>query len=428
MMDRRGFLKNATLVSAACLMDFREALAWGAKDAEVGKAWKGWKKGQFQIHLIYTGVSESMFLIFPDGTTMLLDCGDHNAVGRGKLAVPVLPNPDRHAGEWISRYVRRVNPQKDYVDYMMLTHYHSDHGGNNKFYARKETRDGKDYYLSGFSQAAEYLTFGKAFDRCWPDYNDPLPLTQEAADAFEHMKDFYDYMLAHKKMEIEKFCLGETNQIAMKKDATAYPGFSVRNICANGRIADKEGNIRDLYAERKKSNPVKFSENGMSLGVIFTYGDFKFYTAGDFSDGWNLPNGERFEIEDAIADVVEPVSVVKINHHGHKSMTDKLVAALRPRVVVNNVWDQLHTLPSVMERFYNRNLYPGERIVCPTVFPAERRAEDAGQPWLDILNPSSFDAGHVIVNVEEGGKDYSVTYLTADDESMTVKSVMRFKS
>ena len=65
MMDRRGFLKNATLVSAACLMDFREALAWGAKDAEVGKAWKGWKKGQFQIHLIYTGVSESMFLIFP---------------------------------------------------------------------------------------------------------------------------------------------------------------------------------------------------------------------------------------------------------------------------------------------------------------------------------------------------------------------------
>ena len=52
MMDRRGFLKNATLVSAACLMDFREALAWGAKDAEVGKAWKGWKKGQFQIHLM----------------------------------------------------------------------------------------------------------------------------------------------------------------------------------------------------------------------------------------------------------------------------------------------------------------------------------------------------------------------------------------
>lgn len=45
MMDRRGFLKNATLVSAACLMDFREALAWGAKDAEVGKHGKDGKRG-----------------------------------------------------------------------------------------------------------------------------------------------------------------------------------------------------------------------------------------------------------------------------------------------------------------------------------------------------------------------------------------------
>lgn len=86
-------MKNATLVSAACLMDFREALAWGAKDAEVGKAWKGWKKGQFQIHLIYTGVSESMFLIFPDGTTMLLDCGDHNAVGRVNWLCRCFPIP-----------------------------------------------------------------------------------------------------------------------------------------------------------------------------------------------------------------------------------------------------------------------------------------------------------------------------------------------
>ena len=58
MMDRRGFLKNATLVSAACLMDFREALAWGAKDAEVGKAWKDGKKGKFQIIRFIPGVSD----------------------------------------------------------------------------------------------------------------------------------------------------------------------------------------------------------------------------------------------------------------------------------------------------------------------------------------------------------------------------------
>ena len=425
-MDRRDFLKKAALVGAACFIDFRLAFAQGTEDNEVGKAWKGWKKGQFQIHLIFTGVAESMFLIFPDGTTMLIDCGDFDALARGELAVPLLPSPERHSGEWISRYVQRVNPQKNYVDYMMLSHYHADHGGCDKFYAKKEIRDGKDYYIGGFSHAAEFLTLGKAIDRCWPDYNDPIPLTQEAADAFDHMKSFYDYMSAHKKLEIEKFRIGETDQIAMKKDVDAFPDFSVRNICANGRIADRNGNIRDLYEERKKSNPVKLNENGMSMGMIFTYGNFKFYTAGDFSDSWKLPNGERFEIENALAEVVEPVTVAKINHHGHHSMPAKLVSALRPRVFVNNVWDQLHTVAPVMERLYSRDLYPGDRIVCPTVFPAERRAEDAGKPWLDILNPASFDAGHVIVNVEEGGRDYSVTYLTADDESMIVKSVMRF--
>jgi len=32
------------------------------------------------------------------------------------------------------------------------------------------------------------------------------------------------------------------------------------------------------------------------------------------------------------------------------------------------------------------------------------------------------------LNVPPGGRDYTVSYLTARDESMTVRSVMRFKS
>ena len=43
-----------------------------------------WKKGEFQIHFIHTGVGESQFLIFPDGTTMLLDCPGNPAVYLGR--------------------------------------------------------------------------------------------------------------------------------------------------------------------------------------------------------------------------------------------------------------------------------------------------------------------------------------------------------
>ena len=157
-MDRRDFLKSALLSGGALLLsDWKEAFARGTQDPRAGKVWQGWKEGEFQIHFIYTGVGESMFLIFPDGTTMLLDCGDFDAAARGEKAVPILPNSDRHAGEWIARYVTRVNPAITDVDYMMLTHYHNDHAGSDQFYAEKIIRDGEEYALSGFSQTAETL-------------------------------------------------------------------------------------------------------------------------------------------------------------------------------------------------------------------------------------------------------------------------------
>lgn len=128
---RRAFVKSVLgTAGVAALGSWQKAFAAGQGDADAGKSWKGWKPGEFQIHFICTGVTESMFLIFPDSTTMLLDCGDHAAVTRLDLAVPVLPNPSRLAGDWIARYVQRVNPNRDQVDYMMASHLHQDHVGS----------------------------------------------------------------------------------------------------------------------------------------------------------------------------------------------------------------------------------------------------------------------------------------------------------
>ena len=427
-MDRRDFIKTSSFAATALLLDWEKAFAAGAAAPEAGKVWKGWSAGHFQAHFIYTGVAESVFMIFPDGTSMLLDCGDHNAIGRGKLAVPVLPSPDRHSGEWIARYVKRVNPHGRNVDYMMLSHYHNDHGGSATFYTGKVIRGSGPYTMSGFSQAAEFLNFKKAFDRAWPDYNDPIPLFDKSADNVAHMKMFYTYMVNHRGLEIEKFRVGETDQVRMLHNPERYSGFSIRNICGNGRIAYPDGKIVDLYADRKKDNPQWFNENGMSLGMIISYGPFKLYTAGDFSDKWNLSDGSLFETEAALADVCPKVNVAKINHHGHYSMPAKLLASLQARVYISCVWDQLHNVAPVMERIADRSIYPGDRIVCPGIFPKERREEDAGKAWLDVIKDSSFDGGHVVLDVPAGGKDYSITYLSAADESMKVLSVMNFKS
>ena len=424
-MDRRNFIKSCLLSGAAlCLTDWEKAFALGQRDPQVGKPWRGWKEGEFQIHFIYTGVAESLFLIFPDGTTMLLDCGDFDAAARGEKAVPILPDMSRHAGEWIARYVTRVNPAVTDVDYMVLTHYHSDHGGSDQFYAEKIIRDGEEYALSGFPQAAEILSFRKAVDRIWPDW-DHVPGAD--GDTVGHMQRFYRYMQAHRGLEIEKFRLGATDQFVQLHKAGRYPGFSVRNICGNGMIVSEDGVVKDLYAARKAAGKIIRNENGMSLGMIFQYGKFKFFTAGDFSDRFKDPDGTPRFIEDDLASVCSSVQVAKVNHHGHNSMSPKLVSALQPRVWVSCVWDQLHNLPPCMELLSDRSLYPGERIICPTIMPAERREVDGDAAWMKDIARPSYEGGHVVVNVEKGGGRYSVSYLSAQDESMTVRSVLHFK-
>ena len=130
-MNRRDFIACgvATCAVPPWAALFAQTVAAGTRHDAVGKALAPWEKGHFQIHFIYTGVAESMVWIMPDGPTMLLACGDHAAWMRGKKAVWVLPNGRKNAGEWVARYVARVNPAQNAVDYMMLSHHHSDHGG-----------------------------------------------------------------------------------------------------------------------------------------------------------------------------------------------------------------------------------------------------------------------------------------------------------
>ena len=76
---------------------------------EKGKVWPGWKRGEFQTHFIYTGRSESVFMIFPDGTTMLVDCGDYDVTRDicrasfepGHVVVSVAPGGDTYTVSYI---------------------------------------------------------------------------------------------------------------------------------------------------------------------------------------------------------------------------------------------------------------------------------------------------------------------------------------
>ena len=403
--------------------------------SEVGKAWRGWQEGEYQIHFICTGVAEAILHIFPDGTTMLLDCGDHPAITRLNYAVPVLPNPGRLAGDWIARYIKRVLPEGyqtkndlPLIDYMVLSHFHSDHSGIGEWVCTNHERRGlPGCYRSGFALAAEQLAFGKAIDRGWPFYDDPKP-GAIPAEELDHMTRLYKALHRRDGLEVEKFRLGAKDQIVPLHAPESVKDFEITNITANGKILCKDGSIKNLYEEKLKT-PGGLNENGMSLGMIIRYGKFSFYTDGDFSDKVPTADGQVLEIEDALAEELPKVDAAKINHHGHNSMPAKIVTALSARIWLACVWDQLHTLDHVMDRLSDQNLYPGPRMHFPTVFPKERCESAADRPYVQDVAPEVKGMGaHVVITIPKGGETYRVTCLKAVDESMEILGEYMFES
>ena len=381
--------------------------------------------GNLVIHFIHTGAGESVFFVFPDGTSLLLDCGGDAAINRGKYAVPVLPDGTRHNGEWIARYVRRANPRGADVDYLCLSHFHSDHAGTPKWCAGRASAADGGYALSGFAQAAQQLRFKTAIDRGWPDYREPaLPFGQP--EVLENMKRLYAHLARRDGLTVEKIRLGASDQIVPRQGPATCPDFSVRTVCANGKIALPDGTVRDVFGPHCRRCDVA-PENAMSIGFIVTYGAFRLFTGGDFCDIFR-EKGAYVCFDDDLADAVCRVDVAKVNHHGCDSMSRKLVAALAPRVWTAGVWDQYHMSDSTMALLSDRTIYPGTRLIAPGVYTAEHRLAAAGKPWLADLAPETFGGAHVVITVPPGGKTYTVEFFDAACEEPRKLGERRFDS
>ena len=426
-MKRREFVKgSAAALAALGLADFMKAFAAGTADPAVGQALAKWQPGHFQVHAIYTGVAESMFIIYPDGTTLLIDVGDHAAHLRGNKCIPILPSLERHAGEWISRYILRVNPNGKKVDRFLLSHYHSDHCGGNGYFAGRSA-DGS-YYKSGIGQALDFLDFGFAIDRASPDFKDPLPLPVDHMGVMKHLKGVYAEM-KRRGTKVEKFRL-EKGSTQLDPLHGKVDGFAIRPLCANGRILKEDGTVVDLYKHLVEApkRPKMFNENGMSIGMIFTYGKFRFYTAGDFSDGIVNAKGQRIQVENELGKYCGPVNLAKVNHHGHRSMSRNLVKNLQAQVYFACMWDQLHMTPDTMARLNDPKNGTLERLYCMQVLTKERRAQDKGADWIARVPKCVYEPKHLVFDVPPGGETFKVSFVRAADESMTVESVMNFKT
>lgn len=378
-----------------------------------------WQEGEMEIHHIYTGRGEANFMVFPDGTTLLIDAGDWDPKDYPKMC-ELLPDSSQRAGAWIARYIERMNPNKNKVDYLMISHFHSDHTGDcTNPAASTEGRD-PDYVLTGIAETGETIRFGKAFDRGYPDYNYPLPIHDLDVDNY---RAFVKWQTERFGLQQERFKVGASNQIALLNNPEKYHRlFSVRNLAANGEIWTGKGEKTVRYYDLNAKNVTGYqNENTKSIGLSVSYGPFRYYTAGDISGSLSDANGDPVNLEKKIAEACGQVDICKANHHAYlDAMPEEFICRIRARQYVIPTWDHEHTQPEVISRMTSEQLYPGERMVFSTYIPETLRKKYATEDWMTSVCPAN---GHVVVKVYDKGRKYKIYILSATDDSYPVKVV-----
>lgn len=382
---------------------------------KIGEPYRGWRAGEMDIHHIYTGRGESNFLIFPDATSMLVDAGDHDpAYEVFPYMTKPMPDKTRRAGEWIARYIMRVNPHKENVDYMMLSHFHGDHMGS---IAHGELTSGRnpDYQLTGFAQVGEWIRFGVAYDRGYPEYNYPTPI---GGKEVENYRAFLKHHATTYGMQQEEFKVGELNQISLKHDAKRYADlFSIRNLAANGEIWTGEGNKTIRYYDLNEKN-IKGgqNENTKSIAIRIDYGPFSYFTGGDITWGISDSEGKQINLEAQTGKVCGEVDVCKSNHHSYKdSMHEEFLEAIRAKHYITCAWDLQHTQPEILKRMLSKS----NCTIFHQYLWAEQMAKHQGEEWTkDVI-----EQGHIIVKAYDKGKKYKIYVVSAEDEEMIVKAI-----
>ena len=404
-------MRNLTLLLSLFL------ISCGAKDI-VGEPYRGWKSGELDIHHIYTGRGEANLYIFPDATTMLVDAGDHQAT------VPMTdPKPDlsRRGGEWVARYIERVNPHGVNVDYFMLSHFHDDHMGSTALDVPLTQGRGEDYKLVGLTDVGETIHFNKFFDRGYPNYNYPVEISN--ADVDNYLK-FIKY---HKKQYgavQEQFKLGALNQIIMKYNAEKYSDlFSIRNLAANGEVwSGEEGKTTRYYDLHPDNTASAGNENTKSLAFRIDYGPFSYFAGGDVTGNLKIANGEKVNIEAKVGEACGVVDVSKCSHHAYlDALHPDFLRNVKAKAYIDSVWDQYHTQESIISRILSQDIYEGERMFYSQYIVEKARKEHAGKEWYDN-GVCPYD-GHIVIKAYDKGRKYKIYRLSAEDEQMIVQAI-----
>ena len=367
----------------------------------VGSSLALWSEGCLDIHTISTGRGECIFIIMPDGTSLVVDAGEFSRESSDYKNVLQRPNSSTRPTKVYADYIRHFLPKSNMIDYFNLSHFHMDHMGNlEKEYIKASAGD---YILSGVTALYNHIRFSEVIDRAHPNYYDSPVVESKSDAALANYIKFLDYHEKNSGLKASKFQLGATNQFAMRYNAAAYSNFEIKNICSNGCIWE-DGKSVNIYQGKT------LNENLASSGFVIRYGKFDFLTAGDI--------GDYNDFEYRVAKVAGDVDAAKAHHHlSPHSMCKKAMQVLKPEVMPVTSFYVREEQPDKSKFSYLKD--GGCNIFCTSV--GESLLSNTS--FKSDYAKCSATSGHIVIRVAPNGDEYSVYTLDDKDNKYRITKI-----
>jgi competence protein ComEC len=290
-MRQMGLL-NARLFMCTLMLNVCALISIPAP-AETGK--------NLEIYFIDVEGGQATLIVSPRGESMLVDTGWSGFNGR---------DADRIVAAATAAGLHQL-------DYVVITHYHADHVG-------------------GATQLADRIKIGSFADH-GPNQEDTAGTREQYAS--------YQKLLEHNRHLVLK--PGELLPLKqMRVQVLTSAGEPITGALAGA------GQPNPYCADEAKP-PDDTTENPRSLGILVTFGKFRFIDLGD------LTKNKELELV-CPTNLVGTVDVYLTTHHGLDQSNGKaIVHALRPRVAVMNngphkggspeAWKTVHDSPGLQD-------------------------------------------------------------------------------
>jgi competence protein ComEC len=235
------------------------------------------------IYFIDVEGGAATLIVTPTGQSLLIDTGFPGDRDAGRIA---------HAALEIAGLKQ--------IDHCIITHWHRDHVG-------------------GVATLSKLIPIKNYYDHGLP----PTIASDMQAELIEAYRQ---------TTQGKSITLKPGDEIKLQRSPKYLPPLNVRVLTAGGVVLGEQSSVPQVRpcGEKFEPKPEDTTDNVNSVGILLTFGRFKFFDGGDLT--WNIEN--RLACP---KNVVGGVDIYQADHHGLDiSNNPAFVRELNPRVAIIN--------------------------------------------------------------------------------------------